>query len=177
MPEGLSLQVIKGGDLSEQERHEVVALCSRAFETDYGVFLPTFLDATHILARRQGALVSHALWITRWLQPEGLPSLRTAYVEAVATAEAYRGRGYATVVMERLSQEVKDFELGGLSPAGQGLYARLGWDLWRGPLFIRTGAELVPTPDEVVMVLRLPNTPSLDLDAALSAEWREGELW
>jgi aminoglycoside 2'-N-acetyltransferase I len=98
-------------------------------------------------------------------------------VEAVATADAYRGRGYATAVMQRLGQEIIDFELGGLSPAEQGLYLRLGWELWRGPLFIRTAAELVPTPDEVVMVLRLPNTPSLDLDAALSAEWREGELW
>jgi aminoglycoside 2'-N-acetyltransferase I len=177
MPEGLSLKVIKGTELSKQERYEVVALCSRAFETDYGVFLPTFIDATHILACRQGALVSHALWITRWLQPEGLRPLRTAYVEAVATDETVRRQGYATAVMERLGQEIKDFELGGLSPAEQGLYLRLGWELWRGPLFIRTAAELVPTPDEVVMVLRLPNTPGLDLDAALSAEWREGELW
>jgi hypothetical protein len=28
-----------------------------------------------------------------------------------------------------------------------------------------------------VMILRLPCTPPLDLDAPLSAEWREGELW
>jgi aminoglycoside 2'-N-acetyltransferase I len=177
MAEQLSLKVIKGTYLSEQERCEVVALCSRAFETDYGAFLREFGDATHILARRQGDLVSHALWITRWLQPEGLPPLRTAYVEAVATADAYRGRGYATVVMQRLAQEIRDFELGGLSPAERGLYLRLGWELWRGPLFIRTAAELVPTPDEVVMILRLPQTPILDLDAVLSAEWREGELW
>jgi aminoglycoside 2'-N-acetyltransferase I len=177
MTEGYALKVLKGTNLSEQERYEVVALCSRAFETDYGAFLPTFIDATHILARRQGALVSHALWVTRWLQPEGLPPLRTAYVEAVATEEAYRGRGYATAVMQRLALEIKDFELGGLSPAEQQLYSRLGWELWRGPLFIRTAGELMATPGEVIMVLRLPQTPNLDLDAALSAEWREGELW
>lgn len=177
MTEQLSLDVIKGTDLSEQERYEVVALCSRAFETDYKVFLPTFIDATHILARRQGVLVSHALWITRWLQPGGFPPLHTAYVEGVATEKALRGYGYATAVMQGLAQEIRDFALGGLSPAEQELYLRLGWELWRGPLFIRTAGELIPTPDEVVMILRLPKTPGLDLDAALSAEWREGELW
>ena len=37
---------------------------------------------------------------------------------------------------------------------------------------------LQPTPDETVMILRLPRTPpDLDLDAPLSAEWRRGELW
>jgi aminoglycoside 2'-N-acetyltransferase I len=177
MAEGLALEVIKGTVLSEQERYEVVALCSRAFETNYGAFLAKFTDATHILARRKGILISHALWMPRWLQPKDLPPLRTAYVEAVATEEAYRGRGYATAVMQRLAQEIRDFELGGLSPAEQGLYLRLGWELWRGPLFIRTAGELMPTPDEVVMILRLPQTPNLDLDATLSAEWREGELW
>jgi hypothetical protein len=36
----------------------------------------------------------------------------------------------------------------------------------------------LPTPDEQVMVLRLPRTPAgLSLDAPLSAEWREGEFW
>jgi hypothetical protein len=28
-----------------------------------------------------------------------------------------------------------------------------------------------------VMILRLPRTPPLDLDAPLSIEWREGDLW
>jgi aminoglycoside 2'-N-acetyltransferase I len=38
-------------------------------------------------------------------------------------------------------------------------------------------AGVLGTPDEQVMVLRLPRTPLLDLDAALTAEWRPGELW
>jgi hypothetical protein len=35
----------------------------------------------------------------------------------------------------------------------------------------------VDTPDERVMILSLPQTPSLDLDLPLSVEWREGEVW
>jgi aminoglycoside 2'-N-acetyltransferase I len=51
-------------------------------------------------------------------------------------------------------------------------------ELWRGPLFIRTGARLDPTPEESVMILRLERTPAdLDLDEPLSAEWRTAELW
>ena len=43
---------------------------------------------------------------------------------------------------------------------------------------IRTAGGLEATPDETVMILRLPGTPTdLDLDAALSAEWRRGEPW
>ena len=63
------------------------------------------------------------------------------------------------------------------SPSFAVTYARLGWEFWRGPLFIRRADRLIPTPDEDVMILRLPKTPPLDLEAPLSAEWREGELW
>jgi aminoglycoside 2'-N-acetyltransferase I len=80
--------------------------------------------------------------------------------------------------MKRLAQEIRAYDLGGLSPFSVAYYARLGWELWRGPLFIRTDDGLLPTLEaEDVMILRLPNTPDLDLDAPLSAEWREGELW
>ena len=140
--------------------------------------MDTFSGATHVLGRFQSTLVTHALWITRWLQYASLPPLRTAYVEAVATEHSYRNRGLATVIMKRLAEEIRYFDLGALSTGSHGFYARTGWQLWRGPLFIRTSNGLLPTRSEHgVMVLLLPNTPPLDLDAPLSAEWREGELW
>jgi aminoglycoside 2'-N-acetyltransferase I len=57
------------------------------------------------------------------------------------------------------------------------LYTRLGWERWRGPLFIRTAERLLATPGETVMIHRLATTPALSLDDSLSAEWREGDLW
>jgi hypothetical protein len=70
------------------------------------------------------------------------------------------------------------FDLGGLSPFSVDYYARLGWERWRGPLAIRSETGLQPSPsDECAMILRLPKTPALNLDAQLSAEWRRGELW
>jgi aminoglycoside 2'-N-acetyltransferase I len=80
--------------------------------------------------------------------------------------------------MRRLADEVRDYDLAALCPSSPGYYVRLGWELWRGTLFIRTPEGPVRSPeDEEVMILRLPKTPDLDLTAPLSADWREGELW
>jgi aminoglycoside 2'-N-acetyltransferase I len=122
-------------------------------------------------------MVSHAMWVTRWLQPGNQPPLRTAYVEMVATDPPFQGRGFASAVMRRLATAIDDFELGGLCPAEPMLYTKLGWVFWQGPLFIRTQEGLVSTPEENIMILRLPKTPLLDLTLPLSGEWREGELW
>jgi aminoglycoside 2'-N-acetyltransferase I len=74
--------------------------------------------------------------------------------------------------------EIQDYELAALSPFNVAYYERLGWELWRGPLFIRKEEDLMPSlDDEEVMIFRLLRTPVLDLNAPLSAEWREGELW
>ena len=98
-------------------------------------------------------------------------------MEAVATDYRYRNKGFTTHLMRKLAEEIRHFDLGALSTSSYNFYARIGWQLWRGPLFIRTQERLVPTPNEHVMILILPNTPILDLDVPLSAEWREGELW
>jgi aminoglycoside 2'-N-acetyltransferase I len=178
MTDSLHLEVIRADEMPATVREQVVSLCSRAFEEDFDLLLGTFPGAVHLMARLGSALVSHALWVTRWLQAGTAPPMRTAYVEAVATEKQFRHRGYASAVMKRLAGEIQDFELGALSPSDHRFYERFGWQLWRGPLFIRKGEELLATPeDEEVMVLRLPMTPPLDLDAPLSAEWREGELW
>jgi hypothetical protein len=36
---------------------------------------------------------------------------------------------------------------------------------------------LLPTPDEAIMILRTAQTPPLDLNLLITAEWREGEVW
>jgi hypothetical protein len=58
-------------------------------------------------------------------------------------------------------------------------YERRGWEAWQGPLAIRRGDALEPTPgDELVMIRRLSTTPrAIDVSSRLTAEWRPGELW
>lgn len=180
MDENLKLEVIPAEQLASEQVAEIHALCNRAYaiyDVDLEPIFQTFTDATHVIGWRGPAMVSHAMWVTRWLQPGDQPPLRTAYVEMVATEPQLQGRGFASAVMRRLASAIHDFELGGLSPAEPMLYTNLGWVFWQGPLFIRTQESLLSTPDESIMILRLPKTPALDLTLPMSAEWREGELW
>lgn len=175
----INIQVIQGKLISETLRREIISLCNRAYEEDMQPLFETFIDATHILGYSDDVLVSHALWVTRYLQAGTDLIMRTAYIEAVATESNYRNRGFAASIMKHMMiSEIQDYELAALSPFSVEYYARLGWELWHGPLFIRTNDELLTSPDdEEVMIFRLPKTPALDLHAPLSAEWRAGELW
>jgi len=174
------LEVVAAGALSRGARSEIIELCESAYEEDFSRLFELLPGSVHVLARSEhGSLVSHAAWVPRSLHPGGFPILRT---EAVATTPKQRRRGFATAVLRRVASEIAKqtvWELGALSPSDPAFYARLGWELWKGPLAIRNGGALEPTPgDERVMILRLPRTPmTLDVSAKLTAEWRDGELW
>jgi aminoglycoside 2'-N-acetyltransferase I len=174
----ITLRVVPGKDLTSQEREAVVALCDLAYEEDMETIINQFVDPMHVLGVLEGKMVCHALWITRYLQPEGLPLMRTAYLEAVATHPDCRHRGFASEIMRKVVEEIQDFDIAGLAPFSEDYYARLGWELWRGTLFERTEDGLVISPpEERVMIYRLPKTPALDLDSPISVEWRVGEVW
>lgn len=174
----LVLSVVSSDTLSHEKKEEIIDLCTHAFEGDFRKVMDTFHSATHVLGRIDGCLLTHALWVTRWLQVGDGNLLRTAYVEAVATDKQFRRFEFAQAVMGKIVQEIEDFELGGLSPFRVSYYECLGWELWQGPLFIRTEQQVERSPeDEEVMIYRLPKTAELDLSVSLSAEWREGEQW
>jgi aminoglycoside 2'-N-acetyltransferase I len=173
------IQTSSGATLTARVRDEILGLCDRAYGEDLHDSFRSFRDPIHVFATVEGAIVSHALWITRWLAPGDRSPLRTAYVEAVATDPAHEGHGFASAVMRRLLKEVAGFDLAALCPSddGQRLYGRLGWETWRGPLAIRRGPEMIATPDESIMIHRLAGSPPLEPTEPLSAEWRPGELW
>jgi aminoglycoside 2'-N-acetyltransferase I len=171
----LDIEVVAGDTINPSVRTEILGLCRRAYEQEL-----SFDDLTveaHVIGRCDGRILSHALWVTRWLQVADGPLLRTAYVEAVATEPDCQHQGFAMQIMRQLAESVQDYDLAALCPAEEGLYLRLGWVFWKGPLSIRSEKGLLPTPEEAVMILCLPHSPELDLHAPLSAEWREGELW
>jgi len=175
---GITFQVVAGKDLTVAERVETIALCDLAYKEDMGAIIDEFVDPVHVLGFLDDKLVTHALWITRYLQPVDLPLLRTAYVEAVATHPEYQRRGFASAIMRKVVGEIQDFEIAGLAPFSVDYYARLGWELWRGPMYERQETGMVASPaDEHVMIYRLPKTPDLNLDSAISVEWRVGEVW
>jgi aminoglycoside 2'-N-acetyltransferase I len=73
----------------------------------------------------------------------------------------------------------RDFELGALATGRQSFYARLGWELWRGPTSVRSarGPRRTPEEDGTVMFLRTRTTRDLDGTAVLMCDERAGDDW
>ena len=108
MREFIRLTSTKTEALSEETRTSIIELCVAAHrEEDFrNLFLYVPSGGWHFLAYDKDQLVSHAMVTTRWLQPEGYPPLKTAYIDAVSTLPAYQGQGYGTAVMRRLAAEI-----------------------------------------------------------------------
>lgn len=174
----MKVEILQSAALSPIERDEILALCRAAYDEDLDSYLAALGPGMHLLGRVDGRLVSHLMLVSRALQPDGHPPLRTGYVELVATHPTVQGRGYASTLLRALPAQMREFELGGLSPSDSAFYARLGWERWTGPLTVRTERGLESTPDEELMVLRLPHSPpTLELSRRISIEWRQGEIW
>ena len=177
----LEIKIRRTAELGDTARAEVVRLCIDAHQEPDFEHLFSYLppEGLHMLARSGHELVGHAVVTNRWLQPEGLPLLRTAYVDAVATAPAAQGRGVGTVVMRHLAEAVGvDFDIACLETERVSFYERLGWEEWRGPLAGRSDDGLIPTPDQKgIMILRLPGTPELDRNALLTIESHPARIW
>lgn len=175
----VQIEVLTAASLGESLRADILSLCSDAYEEDFGPCLDLLSDAVHVLARVQGRLVAHAAWVERELRAANLAlPLRAAYVEAVAVPIALQGRGYGTEVLAAIPPLLGEFDIAALSPSEAPYYERLGWELWRGPLTYMHGADEIATPEEEVMILRLPKTPAaLNLSAGLSTDWRAGDVW
>lgn len=168
-------------DLNADMRAAIIQVCIAAHQEADFKNLFTYVPAGgwHFLAYRADELVSHAMVTTRWLQPEGHPLLKTAYVDAVATRPAYQGLGYGSAVMHQLASDIdREYVIACLQTEREAFYERLGWQTWRGPLAGRSEQRLVPTPDQRgVMILRLSQTPALDPDSALSIECQTNRIW
>jgi aminoglycoside 2'-N-acetyltransferase I len=166
--------------LTAAPRSSVIDVCISAHENEEFRNLFTHIPSggRHFLASRGSELVSHAVVTTRWVQPEGQPALKTAYVDAVSTLPMYQRLGYASAVMHRLAEEIGDYEIACLQTDRPGFYERLGWEVWRGSLAGRGEHALIPTPEQRgVMVLRLPRTPPLDLEMPLTIECQPYRIW
>ena len=159
----------------------MIEVCIAAHENEdfrnlFAIYIPS--GGRHFLEYRGRELVSHAVVTTRWVQPEGQRVLKTAYVDAVSTLPAYQGLGHGSAAMARLSAEIDDYEIACLQTDRPGFYERLGWEVWRGELAGRGEHGLIPTPQQRgVMVLRLPQTPPLDLDSQLTIECQPERIW
>jgi aminoglycoside 2'-N-acetyltransferase I len=175
-----AIRTIRTNELDEKTRSAIVRLCIDAHKEDDFQNLFSYLpsEGLHILAFLDDQLIGHAVVTTRWLQAGDLPLLRTAYVDAVATSPEFQGRGVGRAVIRHLASVVTDYEIACLESERRAFYEHLGWEEWRGPSAGRSEEGLIPTPDQRgIMILRLPRTPALDLDALLTIEVHPARIW
>lgn len=176
----ISLQTLPTADLDPATRDELRALVFDAFRTRFEEsHWEHALGGVHVLARIEGALVGHASVVGRRLLHGGR-ALRCGFVESVATAPAARGQGVAWTVMAEIERLVLGgHEVGalGASDAGRNLYVARGWVPWRGTLHALSPDGIRDTPEEVGTVHVLPGSAPLDVDASLTCDYREGDLW
>ena len=182
MTESTAVQSFKTEELDADTRTAIVDVCVLAHqEEDFkNLFAYVPSGGWHFLAFHGEQLVSHALVTTRWVQPEGQPVLKTAYIDAVATLPSAQGQGHGSALMRHLANAIDgEYIIGCLETDDQvRFYQRVGWELWRGPLAGRSEQGLIPTPEQKgIMVLRLSRTPALNLDSTLTIECQEERIW
>ena len=137
------------------------------------------LGGQHFIVIEDDTVLSHAAVVERTIEVAGR-RFRTGYLEGVATTAARQGEGLGSIAVAEATRSVsKGFEMGALSTGRQGFYARLGWERWAGPSFVRKGAEDIRTEgdDDGLMILRFGLSESIDLAAPISCEFRSGDVW
>lgn len=175
----IELSSIRTVETDTSLRRAIVELGVAAHEEEDFRNLFSYLppDDLHVLAYLDGMLVGHAVVTTRWLEST-TGMLRTAYVDAVSTSPEHQGCGIGSLLMRHLAHLVRDYDIACLETEVPKFFEQVGWERWRGPLAGRSNEGLVATPgQEGIMILRLPRTPSLDLDAQLSIEANEFRIW
>jgi aminoglycoside 2'-N-acetyltransferase I len=160
--------------LSADDLAAARVLCDASF-TDFGdADWEHALGGMHALVH-EAVLVAHGSVVMRRMLHGGR-ALRCGYVEAVAVDPDHRRQGLGDQVMAALEELAPAYDLLALCSSRQGrvLYESRGWSLWRGPTSALTPDGVRPTPDEdSIYVLG----PGLDLDAPITCDWREGDLW
>lgn len=175
------VRLVETRDLSEPERHAIRRLLDAAFEHDFTEDdWQHALGGWHVLIEAGSAMIGHAAVVPRRLMVAGT-DVHTGYVEAVAVTPDRQRRGLGTRVMQAATDLVRSrFDLGALSTGEWSFYARLGWERWRGPTFVRLAdgtLQRSADEDDSVMVLRATRTAALDLTTAIACDERSGDSW
>jgi aminoglycoside 2'-N-acetyltransferase I len=173
-------RLVHTADLESEARQRAYEMVNDAFA---GKFTDTDWDhalgGMHALIWHRGAIIAHGAVVQRRLLYRGA-ALRCGYVEAVAVREDWRGQGLAIAILDACEQVIRGgYQLGALSSSDRGrrLYTSRGWLPWYGPTSVLAPTGTTRTPDDDGSVFVLPVGISLDATAALTCDWRDGDVW
>jgi aminoglycoside 2'-N-acetyltransferase I len=173
-------RLVHTADLKSDARQRAYEMVNDAFA---GEFTDTDWDhalgGMHALIWNRGAIIAHGAVVQRRLLYRGA-ALRCGYVEAVAVRQDWRGQGLAIAILDACEQVIRGgYQLGALSSSDRGrrLYTLRGWLPWRGPTSVLAPSGPTRTPDDDSSVFVLPVGINLDETAALTCDWRDGDVW
>lgn len=166
-------------EMTAEELGAVRALLDAAFDGDFtGDDWEHGLGGTHAMVVDGDDVLAHGSLVMRRLLHDGR-SLRTGYVEGVAVRADRRRTGHGDTVMAALETLAPAYDLVALSASDDGatFYEARDWQRWRGPTSVLAPTGIEPTPDDDGGVYVLSPPPELDLDGALTCDWRPGDVW
>ena len=173
-------RLVHTADLESDARQRAHEMVNEAFAGEFSAAdWDHALGGMHAMIWHHGAIIAHGAVVQRRLLYRGL-SLRCGYVEAVAVREDWRGQGLAIAILDACEQVIRGgYQLGALSSSDRGrpLYTLRGWLPWRGPTSVLAPGGPTRTPDDDGSVFVLPVGISLDATAALTSDWRDGDVW
>jgi aminoglycoside 2'-N-acetyltransferase I len=176
----VTARLVHTADLESEARQRAYEMITAAFA---GEFTDTDWEHTlggmHALIWHHGAIIAHGAVVQRRLLYRGA-ALRCGYVEAVAVREDWRGQGLGIAILDACEQVIRGgYQLGALSSSDRGrrLYTSRGWLPWHGPTSVLSPTGTTRTPDDDGSVFVLPVGISLDPAAALTCDWRDGDVW
>ncbi|MFC0349787.1 GNAT family N-acetyltransferase [Undibacterium danionis] len=175
----MKIQILHHQELSASLKTAILELCCDAYEEDFTPYLAELGNAMHVLGFEDDELRAHAAWVERELRlGKDRVAMKCAYIEAVAVPIEHQSRGLGSQIMQALPAHLSDFEIAALSPSEPDFYARSGWEMWQGKLAYLKGRKRIATPDEKVMIYRLPHAPTtLSLYQDLETDWRPCDVW
>lgn len=176
------LRIVRSDELRGDEWDELTALCIAAFNEPWDGYWESIGPGLHVITSDETErILAHAAIVDRILYPGELV-VPTAYVEAVAVQPDRQRGGLGSEVMGVIDGIIdRQYQLGALGTGSQLFYERLGWEIWRGPTWIRNrdgSLERSAGEDGGIMVRRTKSTPeALDLEDPIAVDWRPGEVW
>lgn len=178
----MDVSLTHAADLDPRTLEAARAMTFAAFESeftddDWG----HGLGGLHAIARDRSTIIGHAALVQRHLLHRGR-GLRAGYVEAVAVHADHRREGVGDQLLNAVeAATTRAYDLGVLSATEIGLpfYESRHWQPWRGRLRAFTPDGVVPTPDDEgsVLVFGVADSDGIDLDASLTCDFRDGDLW